>query len=172
MDKPAESQFLPFFLREPIYVVDEPDPVAQSPARTVPDLSYLGDSQNEVLIMTHEPDHEFLSASDQAFLEKILQAVSLRLDNVVIVNGSQLASHHQQGFSTDELLASFGYSITWVLGDAPDRWSLSNDLEPYEVNEVNGRRLLLSDPLSVIAGDVEKKGRLWKCLQVLFSSPV
>lgn len=171
MDKPAEPQFLPFFLREPIYLVDEPEPVVKSPERTIPDLPCLGSPRNEVLIVVNEPNHEFLSAPDRAFLEKILQAVSLQIEDTVIVNGHQFASYRQQDFSTDELLTPFGYSIAWVLGNAPDQWSLSSHLEPYEISEVDDRQLLQSDPLSVIAGDVEKKGRLWKCLQVLFSSP-
>ncbi len=63
-----DLSFLPFFLREPIYVVPEAAPAPQK--ETLPALPHLGEGKQGILLLVHEPDHVFLAPDDQAFLEK------------------------------------------------------------------------------------------------------
>ena len=161
--------FLPFFLREPIYVVPEANPISLPEQKVPPAIPHLGEGKQGILVLVHEPDHAFLAPGDQAFLEKILQAVSLTLEDTVVVNMAGWEAHYQNGFSTDELLADFPCQACIVLGPVPDQWSQSNYFEKYCVTRGdNTPHLLLADALSEIAEDVTKKGRLWKCLQQLF----
>lgn len=160
--------FLPFFLREPVYVV--PEAAAPSPQKeTPPALPHLGEGKQAILLLVHEPDHAFLAPGDQAFLEKILQAVSLTPEDIVLVNEARWTDHYQNGFSTDELLATFSCQTYIVLGSIPSQWSQSNYFEKYCVTKGDqAQRLLHADRLSEIAQDTAKKARLWKCLQQLF----
>ena len=163
-----DARFLSFFLREPVYVVPEPDPPPAEVA-SVPEISRRGTGQREILILVSESDHEFLSPPDQVFLEKILQAVSLSPDDVTLINTRSLTEYVQQGFSMDELLSTVSYQTCLVFGTTPDHWSLSSFFEPYAVREgLDNHALLLADPLSVIAHSTDKKAKLWKCLQQLF----
>ena len=163
-----EYTFLPFFLREPVYLIPEPEPVKESDEPTVPEIPYVGKGQRKVLILVSAPDHKFLAPDDQAFLEKILQAISFTLDDILLVNLENLTTHLQRGFYLDELLATLSFQTCLVLGEVPDQWSLSHFFEKYTIKERNDRQLLQTDTLSAMADDVNKKARLWKCLRQLF----
>lgn len=169
MNDAPDPRFLSFFLREPIYVVEPaPLPVPEPAPPAVPKLPHRGAGRREVLLLVEEPNHEFLSPDDQAFLEKILPAVSLTTDDVVLINGDRLSHHRSEGFTTDQLLAPFPYRTCLILGNAPDYGLPTTHTEKYVVQEAAGRQYLFADALSAIAGDVEKKGLLWNGLQQLF----
>lgn len=156
---------MPFFLREPIYVVDEPEVPVPPEAPTTPELDYQGNQASEMLIVVHEPEHDFLSVADRAFLEKVLRAVSLGIDHVVLVNGNQRALSH------DELSAVLSYRVGWIANAKPGWGLLEKDLPLYTVSQDKGdQQWLRTDSLSAIAGSVAKKAQLWQCLQQLFSS--
>ncbi len=70
-----DKRFLPFFLREPVYVVPEPEKLAVE--STVPPLPIAGLGKKGVLVLMHEPEYPFLSPADQTFLDKVLQAIEL-----------------------------------------------------------------------------------------------
>ena len=162
-----DFRFLPFFLREAVYVVPEPAPVPIKEPAPLP--AWLGKGEQPILLLVNEPEHEFLAPHDQAFLEKILRAVSLSLDDIMLINQEHAATHVQQGTSWDELLADLVYQTSIVFGEVPDHWSQSQYLEKYTVKQgADARQWLLADTLSVIAHDTDKKARLWKCLQQLF----
>lgn len=167
-----DLSFLPFFLREPVYVVPETTPPSLPEERTLPALPHRGQGRQGIVLLVRETDHAMLAPDDQAFLEKILQAVSLTLEDAVVVNTAGWEEHLQNGFSTDELLAGFSGQTYLVLGPVPGEWSQSNYFEKYRViRGENAQHLLQADTLAEIASDTDKKVRLWKCLQQLFVKP-
>ena len=160
-----QHNFLAFFLREPVYVVPEPESLFSS---SVPEIPRWGRGRQEILILAREPEYEFLAPSDQTFLEKVLQAVSLASDDITLINTERLIELTQQGSSVDDLLATIPHRTGLVFGEAPDQWSLGGVLAPYVIEESDDRRWLLADPLNEIATNTDKKALLWKGLQQLF----
>ena len=160
-----DHRFLSFFLREPVYIVDEPDPV---PADPLPLLPHQGEGRQQVLVLVREAEHAFLAPEDQAFLNKVLSAVSLSADDILLVNWEEASFHLQQGIALDSLLPGLPYRVCLVLGEVPAPWSLSNFFQLYEVNNQHEKMLLQAETLGTLIHDVDKKVRFWKGLQQLF----
>ena len=161
-----DNRFLPFFLREPIYVVAEPERVAEE--LRVPLLSASGLDTKGVLILVHETEHSLLAPADQTLLEKILQAVNLSTDDVALVNWHSAQSSLEASNALDQHLPNQPYQTNIVFGEVPTPWSLSNFFEMYTVSHHGTRRFLRADPLKVLRENSEQKLRLWKCLQQVF----
>ena len=161
-----DTRFLPFFLREPVYVVPEPEPVAKEVPRTT--LAYQGEGKRQVLVLVREPSYPFLGPDDQAFLTRVLSAVSLSADDILLVNWESTSISRHQDAPMEELLPTFPYQMCVVFGEVPNPWSLANFFEKYRVTEAQGKHLLQADDLVTLSDQVEKKARFWKCLQQLF----
>ncbi len=199
MSEPTDLRFLSFFLREPIYVVEEPHVPSvertlpeEEPPNNEPSLStvatdvealsttapgaaapdqipHQGQGHQQVLIMVCESDSEYLNATDQALLEKILSAVSLSLNDVVLTNAACKKDSSPESLAAPWLQA-FNCTTLLVFGDQQKRW-LSEDYEVYTLQHLpSGQKVLYADALSVIAADLNKKGQLWKGLQMLFAA--
>ena len=169
MNQP-DTRFLPFFMRQPIYVVPEPEPLADRQA-AIPELRRLGEGNKNILIIVQETHHEFLAPDNEALLKKILQAVSLSLEDVSVVNTESWEPYLQQEIPVERLLTTFPYQTCIILGNIPTPWAESSQFEKYQLREgTQGQAHLQADPLSVIQGDIQRKTQLWKCLQQLFLS--
>jgi hypothetical protein len=164
-----DNRFLPFFLREPIYVVAEPEKVSveNAPLR----LPVAGLGRKDVLVLVYEPGHAFLAPADQTLLEKILQAVRLSTDDIALVNWHPAQADLQAGKALDQYLPPRQYQTTIVFGEVPALWSQSNFFETYKV-KINGtQRFLQANSLATLTEDSAQKICFWKCLQQLFLQP-
>lgn len=161
-----DHRFLPFFIREPVYVVPEPDKPPAEP--TPPTLPVAGSITSPVLILTDTPEHPFLSSTDQTFLEKILNAVNLSTNDIALVNWHPVRSFLEEGAMLDQYLPGHAYQTLIVFGEVPHPWSKSNFFEAYVVKTDETQRYLQADTLEILSHDPEQKVRLWKCLQQLF----
>ncbi len=163
-----DNRFLPFFLREPIYVVTEPEkvPVENALLR----LPVAGFGKKDVLALVYEPEHTFLAPADQALLEKILQAVRLSTDDIALVNWHPAQADLQAGKALDPYLPPQQYQTTIVFGEVPP-WSQSNFFEAYKVRNNGTQRFLQANSLATLTEDPAQKIRFWKCLQQLFLQP-
>ena len=90
---------------------------------------------------------------ERQLLAKILGAIKLNLDSVRIVEQSQF--NLSSWVEKPEIVLCFS--------PAPDA------LNKYEVIEVNGASLILSNPLSELTADDVSKRKLWLALKQLFS---
>ena len=161
-----DNRFLPFFLREPIYVVTEPEkiPVENTPLH----LPAAGFGKKGVLVLVYEPEHTFLAPADQTLLEKILQAVSLLPDDIALINWYSAQSLLEAGNALDQYLSDQPYRTTIVFGEVPQPWSQGNFFEAYAVNDHGTQHFLQAASLATLAQDPAQKVRFWKCLQQLF----
>ena len=161
MTKLENAEFLPFFLTEPIYVVLEAALPAE-PEVVVPE--FLGENQRDILMLVYEKEARFLSESNQAFLEKVLQALDLSWTDVALVNWA----HQEDLFLPENLsLIPFQYCVTF--GPLPPDWEMGNCFKQYHVTQdASGSRLLWADTLADTAPDLEKKRRLWQGLKSMF----
>ena len=161
-----DTRFLPFFLREPVYVVPETAPTPKETPQQI--LAHQGQGKQQVLVVVRETDYPFLAPDDQAFLAKILSAVSLSEDDIWLVNWQGATAALQQGVPLEKLLPEVPYQKCIVFGEMPAPWSLTNFFEPYEVKKVEEKWLLQAETLAVLTNYVEKKAKFWKGLQQLF----
>lgn len=161
-----DHRFLPFFLREPVYVVPEPEKVPEEP--TVPPLPAFGLGKKDILVLVQEANYSFLSPADQSFLYKILQAVNLSADDIVLVNWQSAQPFLQAGSTLDQHLPAQTHQTILVFGELPQPWSQSNFFERYTVKSNETQRFLHAESLEVLSRNPEQKLRLWKCLQQLF----
>ncbi len=161
-----DDRFLPFFLREPVYVVPEPKKSAAEPVAKPLPVAGLG--EQSILVLIYEPEHAFLSPADQAFFKKILQALSLSADDIALVNWYRTEAKLQVGIALDQHLPDQSYKTTLVFGEVPQPWSQSNFFEAYTVKSQETKRFLQAASLAKLAQDAALKVRFWKCLQDLF----
>ena len=161
MTKSENTDFLPFFLTEPVYIIPEAALPAE-PEVVVPE--FLGENQREILILVYEKDAQFLSESNQVFLEKVLQALGLSWADVALVNWA-----HQEDLFLPENLSLIPFQQCVAFGPLPPEWEMGNCFKQYHVTQdASGSKLLWADALADIAPDLEKKRRLWQGLKSVF----
>ncbi len=181
-----ENTFLPHFIEEEIYIIDEVSesksvadkpalvnepaakPIAEEPAATyttqkiesveepIVTLSYEGENTEKILLIVNS-----ISSEEKVFLEKVLGAVKLAISDCALLQLSKNNSprHHQ-------LIDQFE-SSTFISFGGTDLAFMQN-INNYKITFVGDRRILQVDNLKSIMEDVAKKKLLWECLQQLF----
>ncbi len=99
----------------------------------------------------------------KVFLEKILKAVNLSLDQVELINNETLKHTSFIEIAkekTFQRILSFGVPLV--------KLNLSIMLLPYQNKQIEGVWFLLVEKLVVIENDIAHKRQLWGCLQELF----
>ncbi|WP_128544656.1 hypothetical protein [Larkinella soli] len=140
---------------EPVSVT--PEPAAPPTVKTPPT-----EPKQKVLILIDEE----LQPSEQIFLDKVLKAIHLSLEEVDLMNlaGSGLMDFHAV-FENKSIhhFISFGVPFKTV--------HLDIHLNRYEPLRLFGITFLLADPLSALEADQKLKRKLWLVLQKLFLNP-
>jgi DNA polymerase III psi subunit len=137
--------------------VPDPDTLASETLYTP-----LGENRQRVLVLVEEPDAYHLPEGNQQFLEKILQALSLSLADVCLVNVARVVS-------PDGVEGELDFIRCISFGMPPEPWQFSNFFRKYEViGDESERAYLCVDSLAEISQDVEKKKLLWQRLKSLF----
>jgi DNA polymerase III psi subunit len=106
----------------------------------------------------------YLKRNEEALLQKILAAVHLKLEDVDLVNLNNIRQIDSMDILKDKVLnqlISFGISLTEL--------NLQIHLLKYQLETVEGIKMLLADNLSFLEHDMDAKKQLWKCLKEMFS---
>ena len=103
-----------------------------------------------------------MSDEELVFIQKILEAVKLKLDDVTMVNLDQ----DKRSFK--DLKNSIGFTRMIVFGVTPNKLSLTIDDKKYCEFGLLNSKILFADFLEEILHDPTKKGCLWKGLKKLF----
>lgn len=176
MEAEKNHNFLPFFFQEPVYVVKEPEPFVYNPgpqdethhAPAIEEVPVKGENKKEILVLVEEKNTEFISAANEQLLTKILQAVHLAMDDIALVNLSNIKSFPPSHIA--EALEKIPFNTLISFGPVVKEWPVSNFFSKYMVNtDDTNRNILLADTLDELATDLQKKKSLWQCLQKLFS---
>lgn len=174
MEAENNPGFLPFFFQEPVYVINEPESFNTEPqdethfAPTIEEISVKGENKKEILVLVQEKNTEFISPANEQLLIKILQAVKLSMDDIALVNLSNITSLPPSHIA--EALEKIPFHTLISFGAVVKEWSVSNFFSKYMVNtDDTNRNILLADTLDELASDLQKKRSLWQCLQKLFS---
>jgi DNA polymerase III psi subunit len=156
-----DNSFLPLFLQEEIYVINEGQPNFQeqkeaAPTQAAPEVSmpeYFGQNRSQVLIVA-----DSFEEAEKNFLSKILQAVKLSFEDVAVVESAKLAEFSQLKSIESRVLISFGVQQEKFLHNFP----------AYSIQKKAGKQIMLADSLSVLVNDTKKKALLWANLQKVF----
>lgn len=174
MEEKSSMNFLPLFINEPIYVVDEPAPFftetvpqQKEPVEPIVEkIPIMGDNHKHILVLVAEDQVEFISQPDQILLHNILKAMHLSPQDIALVN---LRNIPFDSTLFPKLLESIPFRTLLSFGALVADWSVCNFFSKYTVKTDDAnRKLLLADRLSELANDPQKKKRLWLCLQQLF----
>lgn len=175
MESPDARYLTYLFAGEQLYRI--PDTTATKPLATEPiDKPVALPVVAKPLVPTVEeplpynPKHQVLivvatlSVAEKALLTKILAAVNLQMNQVDILNLSEIAQADLRAVLTQkslQQLITFGVSLFKIKLEIP--------LTPYQVRAVQGIKFLYADPLEQIDSDVALKRALWTALKQMFS---
>ena len=93
---------------------------------------------------------DVLSTEETAFLHKVFKAIDIAPEQLLITN---------------KALEDGNYLATFYFGTAPANMSINH----YEKHLLRNKPTVVADSLSEIAGDHDKKRKLWSVLQTCFS---
>ncbi len=183
--------FLPHFMDDTIYVIKEEIPSTMPENRdetkpsmpenntgsnqnttnftenssdisTTNDILFSGNNTRDILILVEEDNEEFIGANDKIFLNKILKAIGVNIENVALVNlikqpVEDISRLSPINYST---IISFTHQFpSFLTLDATDRYTSKN---------INGKNVVFCHKLKDINNDREKKVMLWEQLKRLF----
>jgi hypothetical protein len=140
----------------PVAVPKPQPPVPASQPRPV--------NKSKVMILFFNEQSIYLKRNEEALLQKILAAVHLKLEDVDLVNLNNIRQIDSMDILKDKVLnqlISFGISLTEL--------NLQIHLLKYQLETVEGIKMLLADNLSFLEHDMDAKKQLWKCLKEMFS---
>jgi DNA polymerase III psi subunit len=138
--------------------------VASKPQAPVPPAKPLPANKSKVMILFFNEQSPYLRRNEEALLQKILAAVHLKIEDVDLVNLNNIRQIDYMDMLKDKVLnqlISFGISLTEL--------NLQIHLLKYQLETVEGIKMLLADSLSFLEHDLDAKKQLWKCLKEMFS---
>lgn len=114
--------------------------------------------KHQVLILTDE-----FSPSDAVFLDKVLKAVNLNLEQVDVM---KLEGAKQMDFKPELRAKKIHHFISF--GVPFLKVNLDIMMNRYDIKVLGGIHFLFTDPLAVIQEDDKLKRALWGCLKQIF----
>ena len=136
-------------------IAEEPEEVYFS------DIIFKGTNSSKVAILVNYEQEEWITVKDRLFLERILEAVHLRLESVALIN------MHKSGFSSVEQVGKkLPENRIIALGLDPGQTASLNKNEITVIN--NQHYLCMQWSLSEIVMSKDMKNLLWKNLKQLF----
>ncbi|CAN5402732.1 hypothetical protein BH23BAC1_BH23BAC1_44050 [soil metagenome] len=166
-----DLSFLPYFFTEPVYIIPEasvpensvealPHQNLEKPSKKLPSKGNFG---KKVLLIVDDPEDEVLNPSESGFLNKILKAIKLTEEDIIILN-----VHHITDEQLPEVLSKFPYKVLISFGVNSEALLGTSNVLPYIIPKGQERVRLLVDNLPAIEKDQQKKVKLWENLQLLF----
>jgi len=126
------------------------------------EVPFEGINTKNAIVIYQTNESEELPEDELLFLEKILGAVNLKLEEVVLINIAQ----HKVSFS--ELKNNVVFTTMITFGIWPGQISLNINNKRYCEYSLLNTKVLFADSLQEIMRDPQKKVLLWKELQTLF----
>jgi hypothetical protein len=126
-------------------------------------IKYLGKNAKNILILIDEKEHAFLGDDELSFLMNILNACSVSMQDVALVNAS-----NSDDVAYENLNAQFEPSIVLFLGTEPQLLNFPVQIPQYKIQAYNNQQYLCTPALQKLSSDKEEKKKLWMVLKVLF----
>jgi hypothetical protein len=143
--------------------VRNPKPVADTPVI----YPFLGENFRSVCFLTHYPEGDFLPADQLRFLQKILAACKLSLNDTAILNIAHIT------FDLAELRLQLHPKIIFLWGISSLSAGLKSDLPDFSISMIDGISVIPVAGPELMSGSgtegTEFKQRLWISLKKLFT---
>ena len=120
-----------------------------------------------IIFFVDYPGIATLPTKEKIFLDKIIDAVKLRLVQVTIVNIPELMKR----LSTRALVRFDNAKVIFFTGKIPNLAKHIEINNRYEIVTSENNEFILADVLETIDQDREQKKNLWTALQKLFPQP-
>lgn len=132
----------------------------------VQDLKWktLGNNLKNVLIVVKNPGFDFLPGPEREFLNSILKACKLNLDDVALLN---IASHEQAGHK--EIIDFFKSRIVLLFDIEPSVFGIPMNFPHYQIQPFASSSYLYAPSLKILEADRDEKTKLWTALKRLFN---
>jgi hypothetical protein len=126
-------------------------------------IKYLGKNAKNILIIVDEKEHAFLGDDELSFLMNILNACSVSMQDVALINASNNAD-----VVYENLNGQFEPSIVLFLGTEPQLLNFPVQIPQYKIQAYNNQQYLCAPSLQKLSSDKEEKKKLWIVLKVMF----
>lgn len=176
-----QNELLKYIYHEDLYLIDEPAPadeqgipepsrptsVAEESAKNEPEsvvnepepITFLGNNEKGILFLVNDPSDDLLNQSDLDLLMKIVESgLKCSKSDIAIVNTAIFPVHQVLDEIAYTYLISFGVDLADFHGTCVH----------YEMKEDEKCTVLLSDELTLLQQDVNKKQKLWAALKSMF----
>jgi hypothetical protein len=146
---------------------DENLPISENKSITIKgnfeNIKFLGKNVKNILIVVDEKEHAFLGDDELSFLMNILNACSVSMQDVALVNAS-----NNNEVIYGNLNAQFEPRIVMFLGTEPQLLNFPVQIPQYKIQAYNNQQYLCAPSLQKLASDKEEKKKLWMVLKVMF----
>lgn len=159
-----ESNFLSLFIDTPIYCIDKA--IEDSPNHSEdhsPLLVYEGKNLKQVAVLVNYTGEDFLNSLEGTLLLKICGAISLKLDDLALINIEKNKYFRKE---LDEIL-SYNHIISFGVNWQPAKISLEATL--YKAYTSDNKKILKAENLSELDKNVASKRALWQELKLFFN---
>jgi hypothetical protein len=126
-------------------------------------IKYLGKNAKNILIVVDEKEHAFLGDDELSFLMNILNACTVSMQDVALVNAS-----NNDEVVYENLNAQFEPRIVMFLGTGPQLLNFPVQIPQYKIQAYNNQQYLCAPSLQKLSSDKEEKKKLWMVLKVMF----
>ncbi|TRX49477.1 hypothetical protein FNH22_27050 [Fulvivirga sp. M361] len=123
------------------------------------DFNFKGNKNGSVIVLVNDRNNEALNKEQEELLLKILKAVGISKENMLLVNTA---------FTKVDNIILQSLSATKILQFYPDYDLAESPTALYSTVIDNGKTRLISDPLNDLIYDLSKKKMLWNALQKMF----
>jgi hypothetical protein len=143
--------------------VRTPKPVADK----TPVYPFLGENNRSICFLANYPAVDFLPAEQLGFLNKMLTACKLNLNDIALLNIAHVA------FDMAELRVQLHPRIIFLWGIRPVSVGLKSSLPDFTISMLDGISVIPVLSPDLMSGNhpegTEFKQRLWICLKKLFT---
>ena len=127
-------------------------------------LEFLGGNEKNIIFLANDDHNKFISDSNINFLNALLNACSLTLADISLVNFSQ----HKK-IQYNELTERLKAKKILIFGISAEEIGLPFTIPFFQVQKFQQEVYLLCPSLEEIQTDKDLKKQLWNCLQKIFN---
>ncbi len=135
--------------------------IIEKKSEIVPEPIKIEENKKEIPLLLLAND---ISVAEKVFLEKVLNAVNLSLDEIEIFTKKDLQKSDFKTFATGKTyqrIISFGLPYSQI--------GISKMFVPYEITIIKNIQFLMTELLPVVVNDLAHKRIFWACLKQMFN---
>lgn len=134
-----------------------------SPSQEHP-FPYLGNNRKKISIVLNYPGPSFPGSPEDQFLQGIMGACKLSMEDISILNTIQLENSDYHNWN-----AHLKSKIVLLFGLTPEDIGVPLHFPHFQIQSYDKIRFLSSPSLPALENDKLLKSKLWICLKSLFS---